>query len=67
MVRTLTVFFLFFLLSGCPKENTYVPPDLLYLFKNYKVEKNPTAIQSGDFNQDGFTDLVTSNIAANSI
>lgn len=67
MVRTLLVLFLFLVLSGCPPEDSYVPPDLLYLFKNYEVEKNPTAIGSGDFNQDGFTDLVTSNIAANSL
>ena len=67
MVRTLTVVLLLLSLSGCPPENSYVPPDLLYLFKNYRVEKNPTAIQSGDLNHDGFTDLVTSNIAANSL
>ena len=67
MLRTLSVVFLLLSLSGCPKENSYVPPDLLYLFKSYKVEKNPTSIRSGDFNQDGFTDLVTSNIAADSI
>jgi len=44
-----------------------VPPDLLYLFATYKVGKNPTAIRSADFNHDGFTDLVTSNISANSL
>lgn len=67
MVRTLSVLLLFFFLSGCPPENPYVPPDLLYHYRTYDVEKNPTAIQAGDFNQDGFTDLVTSNIAANSL
>lgn len=67
MVRTLTVCVLLLSLSGCPPENPYVPPDLLYLFKNYDVEKNPTSIRSGDFNHDGFNDLVTSNIAADSL
>ncbi len=67
MVRTLTVVFLLLSLCGCPPENSYDPPDLLYLFKNYEVEKNPTAIRAGDFNNDGFTDLVTSNIASNSL
>jgi len=67
MLRTLTVFLLFLSFSGCLPENSYVPPDLLYLFKNYGVGKNPTAIRAGDFNADGFTDLVTSNISANSL
>jgi len=67
MVYPLTVLFALLFLAGCPQENTYRPPDLLYLFQSYEVDKNPTAIQSGDLNQDGFTDLVTSNIAANSL
>jgi len=67
MVRTLILVFLLLFLSGCPPENPYVPPDLLYLYRTYDVEKNPTSIQAGDFNQDGFADLVTSNIAANSL
>ncbi|MDT7042649.1 VCBS repeat-containing protein [Candidatus Nitronereus thalassa] len=67
MVRTLAILLLLLSVSGCPSENTYVPPDLLYLYKSYDVEKNPTAIQAADFNQDGFTDLITSNIAANSL
>ena len=52
---------------GCSKEDPYVPPDLMYLFVSYPVGKNPTAIKAGDFNQDGFTDLITSNIAANNL
>ncbi len=67
MIRNLTVFLLFLSLTGCPPDNPYVPPDLLYLFKNYEVEKNPTAIRAGDYNNDGFTDLVTSNISSNSL
>ncbi len=66
-IRILTVFLLLLSLSGCPSENSYIPPDLIYLYRNYEVEKNPTAIRAGDFNHDGFTDLVTSNIAANSL
>ncbi|RMH06008.1 MAG: VCBS repeat-containing protein [Nitrospirae bacterium] len=53
--------------EACSDKDAYVPPDLFYLYANYKVGKNPTAIKTGDFNQDGFTDLVTSNIAANSL
>ena len=58
---------LFVLLLGCPKQETYVPPDVLYLFKTYKVGKNPTSINSQDFNADGFADLITSNIRDNSL
>ena len=54
-------------LPGCSPKDPYVPPDLLYLFASYDVGKNPTAIKAGDFNQDGFSDLVTSNISANSL
>ncbi len=53
--------------SGCSRPDAYVPPDLLYLFATYDVGKNPTAIHAGDFNQDGFSDLVTSNISANTL
>ena len=67
MVRALIIFAPLLILCGCPPKNDYVPPDLLYLYKSYDVEKNPTSIRSGDFNHDGFTDLVTSNIAANSL
>ena len=67
MVRALIIFAPLLILCGCPHKNDYVPPDLLYLYKSYDVEKNPTSIRSGDFNHDGFTDLVTSNIAATSL
>ncbi len=66
MLRSLTLCGLL-LLPGCSPQDPYVPPDLLYLFASYEVGKNPTAIKSGDFNQDGFSDLVTSNISANTL
>ncbi|HEU4683367.1 MAG TPA: VCBS repeat-containing protein [Nitrospira sp.] len=62
----LAVFFLAFVL-GCPKENPYVPPDPFYYFASYKVGKNPTTITPFDINQDGVTDLVTTNIASNTL
>ena len=74
MFKTLAVLASVFLLIACSpedpngsSEDTYVPPDLLYLFASYKVGKNPTAIQSADFNHDGFADLITSNISANTL
>lgn len=60
-------FGVFLLLPGCSPKDPYVPPDLLYLFATYAVGKNPTAVKAGDFNQDGFSDLVTSNISANTL
>ena len=58
---------LFLLLAGCPNQESYVPPDLVYLFKTYQVGKNPTSINSSDFDGDGFSDLITSNIQGNSL
>lgn len=66
---------LFFLLSfpliflGCSdnQKDSFHPPDLVYLFANYPVGKGPTSIKTGDFNRDGFTDLITSNIRGNSL
>ncbi|MFM8552946.1 MAG: FG-GAP repeat domain-containing protein [Nitrospiraceae bacterium] len=52
---------------GCIQKDSYVPPDLLYLFATYQVGKNPTSVATADFNQDGFTDLITTNIANNSL
>ena len=52
---------------GCSKQDPYIPPDLFYYFASYKVGKNPTTITPFDVNQDGFTDLVTTNIASNTL
>ena len=54
-------------LAGCPSREDYTPPDLIYHYKNFKVGKNPTSIRASDFNGDGFTDLVTTNIQGNSL
>ncbi len=52
---------------GCVQKDSYVPPDLFYLFASYQVGKNPTAVAAADFNQDGFTDLITTNIGNSSL
>lgn len=52
---------------GCSKQDPYIPPDLFYYFASYKVGKNPTTITPFDINQDGFTDLVTTNMASNTL
>ena len=59
----------FFLLmaSGCTKQDPYAPPDLFYYFASYKVGKNPTTVTPTDMNQDGFTDLVTTNMGSNTL
>jgi len=54
-------------LSGCPTREEYQPPDLVYHYKDYEVGKSPTSIRVGDFNGDGFADLMTSNIQGNSL
>lgn len=56
-------------LTGCPSNNTpqYEPPDLFYLFAHYEVGKNPTSITTADFNHDGITDLLTTNIGNNTL
>ena len=66
ILRFLTLCGILFL-PGCSPKDPYVPPDLLYLFASYDVGKNPTAVKAGDFNEDGFSDLVTSNISANTL
>ncbi|MBI4400365.1 MAG: VCBS repeat-containing protein [Nitrospirae bacterium] len=48
--------------GGCSRKEPYVPPDLFYLFATYTVGKNPTSVTTADFNQDGLTDLITTNI-----
>ncbi len=55
------------LCQGCSKQDPYVPPDLFYYFASYKVGKNPTTVTPIDLNQDGLTDLVTTNIASNTV
>ncbi len=51
--------------TSCSKKEPFDPPDLLYLFATYAVGKNPTAVATSDFNQDGFTDVMTTNIGNN--
>src|SRR2546426_490020 len=53
--------------GGCTQKDAYVPPDLFYLFTSYAVGENPTSVTTADFNQDGFTDLITTNIGNNSL
>ncbi|MFQ5992640.1 MAG: FG-GAP repeat domain-containing protein, partial [Nitrospiraceae bacterium] len=55
------------ILYGCSSKEPYVPPDLFYLFSTYKVGKNPTSVTTADLNQDGFTDLITTNIGNDSL
>ncbi|WP_447963519.1 FG-GAP repeat domain-containing protein [Nitrospira sp. Ecomares 2.1] len=54
-------------LVGCPTREEYHPPDLIYHYLDIPVGKNPTSIRASDFNGDGFTDLITSNIQGNSL
>ena len=54
-------------LWACSKTEPYNPPDPFYYFASYKVGKNPTAIITVDLNQDSITDLITTNIASNTI
>jgi len=66
LVAAVASFFLL-LASGCTKQDPYVPPDLFYYFASYKVGKNPTTVTPTDVNQDGFTDLVTTNMGSNTL
>ena len=52
---------------GCPRQDPFVPPDLFYHFVTYPVGKNPTAVVTADLNEDGMTDLITTNISSNSL
>lgn len=54
-------------LMACSKTEPYNPPDLFYYFASYTVGKNPTTVTTGDLNHDSFTDLVTTNIASNTL
>jgi hypothetical protein len=53
--------------AACSKKEPFVPPDLFYHFASYAVGKNPTSVATADFNQDGLTDLITTNIGNNSL
>lgn len=53
--------------GACVQKDSYVPPDLFYLFATYQVGRNPTSVTTADFDQDGFTDLITTNIGNNSL
>ena len=55
------------LLPGCSNKEPYTPPDLLYLFATYPVGKNPTSVATWDFNEDGITDIITTNIGNDSL
>lgn len=52
---------------ACSKQDPYVPPDLFYYFASYKVGKNPTTVTPLDVNQDGVTDLITTNMSGNTL
>jgi hypothetical protein len=53
--------------AGCPEHEAFTPPDPLYLYATYPVGKNPTSIATADFNQDGLTDLIVTNISNDSL
>lgn len=54
-------------LWACSKTEPYTPPDPFYYFASYKVGKNPTTVTTGDLNHDSLTDILTTNIASNTI
>lgn len=54
-------------LGACSKPEPYTPPDLFYYFASYQVGKNPTTITAADLNHDSFTDLITTNIASDTL
>ena len=53
--------------TSCSNKEPFDPPDLLYLFATYAVGKNPTSVSTSDFNQDGITDIMTTNIGNNTL
>ena len=55
------------LAPACSKSDPFEPPDPFYYFASYPVGKNPTTVTTGDFNADGFTDIVTTNISSNTL
>lgn len=54
-------------IAGCSNKEPYTPPDLLYLFASYPVGTNPTSVGTWDFNEDGVTDIITTNIGNDSV
>ncbi len=66
-VLGLTMMLAVSILASCTQKEPYEPPDLLYLFATYEVGKNPTSVSTGDFNQDGTTDIITTNIGNNTL
>ncbi len=66
-VLGLTATIVLSVLASCSQREPYDPPDLLYLFATYEVGKNPTSVSTGDFNQDGATDIITTNIGNNTL
>ncbi len=66
LIAVATILFLL-AVGGCSKQDPFIPPDLFYYFASYKVGKNPTTVNALDVNQDGITDLVTTNIGSNSL
>src|SRR5262249_26548139 len=65
--RVLICMLLLCLTVACSKQDPYIPPDLFYYFASYKVGKNPTTVTPFDINQDGITDLVTTNVSSNTL
>ena len=65
--RVLICLLVLCLTVACSKQDPYVPPDLFYYFASYKVGKNPTTVTPFDINQDGITDLVTTNVSSNTL
>ncbi len=52
---------------GCPERESFTPPDPFYLYATYTVGKNPTSVTTADFNRDGLTDLIVTNIGNDSL
>jgi hypothetical protein len=55
------------LTAACSKSDPFEPPDPFYYFASYPVGKNPTTVTTIDFNSDGFTDIITTNISSNTL
>jgi hypothetical protein len=53
--------------AGCQEREPFTPPDPFYLYATYPVGKNPTSVTTADFDQDGLTDLIVTNIGNDSL